>query len=291
MLRDYFHFEGVIMTDDLTMKAITNKWGLAEAAVLALEAGNDLLLVCSAAEETSRVNRYIVEAIKSGRLSEKQLRESAARLDKCFAKQNLDEHQLLEARKSLKELLLQEKKVSLKASVRSISCLRGQLPEINSGNWMFLVPEHPRYPMNVVGHLRECLKKSKYSLKDRDLNLQFTELRYSIEPSDDEIKQLVSECVERNCIFLSYRALSHQGQLLLGARISENAREKLLVCCDMPYDLLGMPGFANALATFDPSEQAMRALAMILLGGEPIQGICPVNLEFQLAAGGYRQFP
>ena len=35
------------MTDDLTMKAITDTWGLAESAVMALEAGNDVLLVCS----------------------------------------------------------------------------------------------------------------------------------------------------------------------------------------------------------------------------------------------------
>ena len=99
------------------------------------------------------------------------------------------------------------------------------------------------------------IRKKKTSL----LNLQFTELRFDINPSEEDIKQLVAECIERNCIFLSYRALSNQGQLLLGARVAENSREKLAVCCDMPYDLLGMPGFENVLATFDPSEQAMQA--------------------------------
>lgn len=285
ILRDYFNFQGVVMTDDLTMKAITDNWGLAEAAVMALEAGNDVLLVCSSADETKKVNDYIVEAVKSGRLSEEQLNASGARVDKCFPKYTCTEEELLTRRSQLKDMVAQEKSVSLNASVKAISLLRGQLPEITSGNWIVLVPSHSRYPMGLVPQLRECLKRNKYAKKDRDLNLQFTEIRFSLDPTEDEIKQIVGECVERNCVFLSYRALSNQGQLLLGARVAENAREKLAVCCELPYDSLGLPGFENILATFDPSDQAMQALAMTLLSDEAVGGKCPVHLEFRTPAG------
>ncbi len=284
ILREYFHFQGVIMTDDLTMKAITDNWGLAEAAVMALEAGNDVLLVCSSAEETKKVNDYIVEAVKSGRLSERQLEASAARIDKCFPQYTCSDEELAARRGNLKDLLAQEKTISLNASVKAISLLRGKLPEITSGNWLVLVPSHARYPMRLVAHLRECLKRNKYARKDKDLNLQFTEIRFSLDPTEDEIKQIVGECVERNCIFLSYRALSNQRQLLLGARIAENAREKLAICCELPYDSLGLHEFKNILATFDPSEQAMQAMAMTLLSDEEIQGRCPVHLEFRTPA-------
>ena len=290
ILREYFNYQGVIMTDDLTMKAITETWGLAESAVLALEAGNDLLLVCSTAEETKDVNSYICKAVKSGRLSEERLAESGARIDKCFAPATCTDEELVARRKSLKELLSTEKSTSLKASVKAISLLRGKLPEITSGNWLVIVPTHARYPMKLVQHLGDLLKKNKYAKKDKYLNLQFTEVRYSVDPSEDEVKQIVTECVERNCIFLSYRSLTNQGQLLLGSRIGENAREKLAVCSDVPYDLLGLPGFDNVIATFDPSEQAMQALAMMLLGDESFQGDCPVNLEPQMATGSYRPF-
>lgn len=42
-LRDEMGFEGVILTDDLIMQAITDRYGAGEAAVLAVLAGNDLL--------------------------------------------------------------------------------------------------------------------------------------------------------------------------------------------------------------------------------------------------------
>jgi beta-N-acetylhexosaminidase len=46
LLRDELHFEGLIMTDDLDMGAILNEYGLEETVRLALEAGNDLAMIC-----------------------------------------------------------------------------------------------------------------------------------------------------------------------------------------------------------------------------------------------------
>lgn len=44
VLRNDLGFTGVIMTDDLAMSAITNYTGGQSAAVMAVEAGNDMLI-------------------------------------------------------------------------------------------------------------------------------------------------------------------------------------------------------------------------------------------------------
>src|ERR1700704_1828642 len=46
LLRDEFHFDGLIMTDDLDMGAILNEYSLEETIRLALEAGNGLAMIC-----------------------------------------------------------------------------------------------------------------------------------------------------------------------------------------------------------------------------------------------------
>ncbi len=46
LLRDEFKFEGLIMTDDLDMGAILNEYGLEETIRLAIEAGNDWVMIC-----------------------------------------------------------------------------------------------------------------------------------------------------------------------------------------------------------------------------------------------------
>ena len=63
-LREAMGFEGVIVTDDLAMSAITDYYGVEEAAVLAVLAGNDLL--CST--EYPRQYRAVLAAVETGRI-------------------------------------------------------------------------------------------------------------------------------------------------------------------------------------------------------------------------------
>jgi len=46
LLREEFHYRGLIMTDDLDMGAILNECGLEETIRLAIEAGNDWVMIC-----------------------------------------------------------------------------------------------------------------------------------------------------------------------------------------------------------------------------------------------------
>lgn len=75
-LRNTMGFEGVIVTDDLVMQAITDAYGPEEAAVLAVLAGNDLL--CSS--EYQIQYPAVLEAVQSGRISVSQLEESVRRI-------------------------------------------------------------------------------------------------------------------------------------------------------------------------------------------------------------------
>ena len=63
-LRGEMGFAGVIVTDDLVMQAITDRYGAGEAAVMAVQAGNDLL--CS----TDYVTQYkaVLDAVAMGRI-------------------------------------------------------------------------------------------------------------------------------------------------------------------------------------------------------------------------------
>lgn len=47
LLREELGYQGVVISDDLEMKAVRDGWGVVKSAELAIEAGCDLLLVCS----------------------------------------------------------------------------------------------------------------------------------------------------------------------------------------------------------------------------------------------------
>ena len=80
LLREEMGFDGVVCTDDLTMGAVSNTYGMGEAAVLAVEAGCDLLLVCHGADNLTAARDALLEAVDSGRISPERLDESVKRI-------------------------------------------------------------------------------------------------------------------------------------------------------------------------------------------------------------------
>lgn len=80
LLRGEMGFDGVVYTDDLTMAAITEHYGLGEAAVLAIEAGCDELLVCHGQDNIELARSALLEAVASGRIPPARLDESLRRI-------------------------------------------------------------------------------------------------------------------------------------------------------------------------------------------------------------------
>ena len=76
ILRTELGFDGVIMTDDLIMEAITDYTGGENAAVLAVQAGNDMLV------SSDFVTQYnaVLAAVQDGTISADRIRESAVRV-------------------------------------------------------------------------------------------------------------------------------------------------------------------------------------------------------------------
>ncbi len=83
LLRKQLGFDGLVVTDALLMQAISKQYGSGEAAVLAFEAGADLILM--PANINDAINA-LVDAFCSGRIPLKRLDESLHRREVAVAK-------------------------------------------------------------------------------------------------------------------------------------------------------------------------------------------------------------
>ncbi len=79
LLRGELGFAGVAITDDLADPAITSSYSVADAAVLAIRAGADLLFVSGPADDQQAAYQAVLSAAKSGRLSEARIDEALQR--------------------------------------------------------------------------------------------------------------------------------------------------------------------------------------------------------------------
>jgi len=80
LLRDEMRFAGMIVSDDLEMKAVAKHWRPAEAAVRAAHAGCDLLPVCASHDAQVEAVEAVVRALESDTIHFQEMEDSLGRI-------------------------------------------------------------------------------------------------------------------------------------------------------------------------------------------------------------------
>jgi beta-N-acetylhexosaminidase len=80
LLKAELRFRGLVVTDDLGMKALSARWSLEEIAVRALQAGNHLLLNCNELDFAERALAAIETAVGEKKLSLNSLTENVKQI-------------------------------------------------------------------------------------------------------------------------------------------------------------------------------------------------------------------
>ena len=88
ILRNELNFRGVIITDAMNQKAITEYYGADEAAVRALRAGCDMIY---APENFETAYNGVLEAVQNGTISEERINDSLRRIYRIKYADKLDQ--------------------------------------------------------------------------------------------------------------------------------------------------------------------------------------------------------
>ncbi len=86
VLRTQMGFRGLIVSDGMEMKAISDHYGIGRGCVMALNAGCDVLLLCHEYSEQKEAFEAVKKAVADGELSIELLREKVERINLAKAK-------------------------------------------------------------------------------------------------------------------------------------------------------------------------------------------------------------
>jgi beta-N-acetylhexosaminidase len=81
ILRDRMHFNGVVFSDDMEMKAIAANYGLEQAIIRGANAGVDLFWICHHADVVHQAIDILIAAVKSGAVPMSRIEQANRRLD------------------------------------------------------------------------------------------------------------------------------------------------------------------------------------------------------------------
>lgn len=85
LLRKEMGFQGVLISDDLKMKAVSEKYTVEESALLSLEAGVDLILICRGGEMGPEIVQKVFREVQKSSALRKRVDESYQRVSRLIS--------------------------------------------------------------------------------------------------------------------------------------------------------------------------------------------------------------
>jgi len=136
LLREQMGFRGVIVTDDMSMRAIRDRYGTGEAAVRAVLAGADLVLAGRDPEAARVIHAALEKALEDGTIPASRLAETRSRLAELRKRAQAPcpepDWGALEA-------------LALEAARAGVTWIKGELPVPGEGTLVVAPKLRPRY--------------------------------------------------------------------------------------------------------------------------------------------------
>ena len=279
LLRRELGFDGLIITDAMAMNAIAENYWAGEAAVRAVEAGVDVILMSPQPEVAFAALKHAVE---SGRLTQTRLDESVRRILEAKARLNLHHSTQVELNRLEAVLASPEfEQQALEAADRGITLLRddaGLLPldstRTRRGFLLLLAADANAFPGRVLE--KEIELRVDSLLTVRADPLYFT---------PEEVELPSPDLYDWAMVAVFVRVASGKGDLgfpdelaELVERVLADGKPTVLVILGSPYLAERFPDAGTVLATFSTAAVAERAAVRALFGQTAIGGKLPVTI-------------
>jgi beta-N-acetylhexosaminidase len=264
ILREDMAYEGIVITDALDMDAIDTVYSPSESAIMAIEAGNDFVLLGAHISQNAQAQamQAVVDAVRSGQIPESRIDESVRRVLSAKERFGLFNWQSLNSSTAESRIDIASHEALIEAIfAEGITVVRDESQLIPLSGKVAMI-----YPATHPQLWAECQQPN------------WSPLGVSLYPGSEEIASAnqAASRADTVLVFTENAAENPQQQALVAALPAEKT---VVVALWSPYDLLYLPPISTYLLTYSPLPELYRPLCAILSGVIPANGTLSIALD------------
>ncbi|TDD52071.1 glycoside hydrolase family 3 protein [Nonomuraea terrae] len=282
LLREELGYDGVVVTDSLSMQGVRDKYGDDRVPVLALKAGVDMLMIVDDPASTISFDvayNAVLNAVRSGELTEERVDESVHRILRLKKQRGFfDGDQQVDEGKVLQRLGSPAHQALARAVAdHSVTLVRndsGALPLTDTGQRVLVTGYRNVAPPSVKIPPAERLAEA---IGDLGVTTELFETGTS--PSAATVAAAAARARASDVVVVTTvnTAGSAPQRNLVNALLA-TGKPVVVVAARNPYDVADFPGAAAFLATYSWERPAMQAAARVLFGRSDPTGRLPVTI-------------
>lgn len=280
-LREKLGFDGIIMTDAMRMKAIQDNYGTGRASVLAILAGCNLVLLRGDFNHFKEGYDAILEAAKSGEISEEIINECVLRILKVKENAKLFENRYQDPEVALKTVGCKEHQELLyKLASKSVSFLEEKdLPlKENDGKKIAVISTEPQKIAAAMDE-KQCVDMLYKEISA--IHKDTKGLMVKLDPDDDDVKKSVEFAKDSDIIILGMcSAIIFKNQVKIYDELKKLGKTIIVVAMESPYDIELIPDCKNYIATYGAARDWMKVAALRIFGKTDVNAKSPITINY-----------
>lgn len=270
ILRGELGYDGVVITDALTMQGVRDNFGDDRIPVLALQAGVDQLLMPAPGKLDIAYNA-VLDAVRSGELTEERIDESVGRVLRLKMKRGLFEPE---------NVLVDESKVGSRVGT---AAHQARAQGITDATVTLVKDDTDLLPL-VAKNSRKVLVTGASVTPTLAARIAVrgpaaTAYNTGIAPSDASIAGAVERARKSDLVVVATnRAWNSAGQQKLVKELLATGKPIVVVAVRDPYDIAYVTDAPTYVATYSTTAISMESLARVLFGEVQPGGKLPVSV-------------
>jgi len=295
VLRKDLGFDGLVYTDDMSMLAISNRWGVPTACAMAFEAGNDMILMKVNKELTPSVQET-VRFVREGRLAEERITDSVRRVLEVKRKYGMFDRKPLDRERVRNSVGTAEQiETGRRLARKAVLCLK------NDGDLLPLDPARFQAPLVVAQRSRSvCVANDP----DRSHDMLLNNVRRHLPaargmivdqaPTLDQVYELEGR-VKNSDLVIFMLAAVRSGEAAVGQsspvldaldKVVSHGKPVVAIITGAPYLAAQLPNPVQAIAcSFSISPLTLEAVVDLIAGKIPSHGRLPVHINSTMPRG------
>ena len=266
LLRKELGFDGLLITDDMEMKAIDDRYRSGEAAVMAVEAGADIVMVLWSPTKQLEVFDALLSAVKSGRISQDRLNQSVERIlkskEEAFDRRFVDPDTVggtvgTDTHQQLAQTIASR-------AITVVGNRDNTLP-------LKLEPETSVLILNKSPTLFESFKAYHPNTVEARI------------PEKSEVEGILPQLivqVENADVVIAGIMTDEQASLVQRISVA-TATPLIVIALGSPYTLRDCPDVSASVAAYDIHDASVSAAVEVIVGVREAEGKLPVQLSIE----------
>jgi beta-N-acetylhexosaminidase len=279
LLREQLGFKGVIISDCLEMKAISEGVGIGRGSVLALLAGIDLVLISHLYERQRAGIDAIKAALDSGELPPELLQQAVERVIQLKQRYLSRENDQTAPQEHLQWVgNVAHQQLSEQAYALSTTLVRNQ-------QGLIPLQLRPEQRLAIVYPVKQAwteVADRKLAIDDLVQQVQQRHANVSVHPfhvQSDDVQDLLDQVQGADIVLaITVNANLDPQQTALMQALCQSGQSVIGLAVHNPYDLIAFPQLGTYLATYEYSPPALTAAVRVIFGEREAQGHLPVSL-------------